>query len=266
MTEPIHILSLGAGVQSSTLALMAAHGEITPMPKCAIFADTGDEPQSVYVWLHKLSKQLPFEVRVRRSMKGSLSGHVLAQIKAGERVSKPPLYVLNEDGTSGILTRDCTGDFKVAVIQREVRKVMRETGATKVIQWIGISVDEVHRMKPSRVQYSTHRWPLIEKRISRNDCLIWIAGAGYDRPPRSACVYCPYHSDNEWRRLRDQEPEAWNRAIKFDKAIRTGIHKVRGTCFVHNSCVPLDEVDLRTDEDHGQQVMFGSECEGLCNV
>ena len=40
-----HIISLGAGVQSSTMALMAAHGEIGPMPDCAIFADTGAEPQ-----------------------------------------------------------------------------------------------------------------------------------------------------------------------------------------------------------------------------
>ena len=43
MSEPIHILSLGAGVQSSTLALMAAAGEVTPMPVAAIFADTHAE-------------------------------------------------------------------------------------------------------------------------------------------------------------------------------------------------------------------------------
>lgn len=41
--SPIRLraLSLGAGVQSTTMALMAAHGEIGPMPDCAIFADTG---------------------------------------------------------------------------------------------------------------------------------------------------------------------------------------------------------------------------------
>lgn len=49
--DPVHILSLGAGVQSSTLALMAAAGEITPMPQAAIFADTQAEPASVYKWL-----------------------------------------------------------------------------------------------------------------------------------------------------------------------------------------------------------------------
>jgi len=48
MTEPLHIISLGAGVQSTTMALMAAHREIEPMPDCAIFADTGWEPKAVY--------------------------------------------------------------------------------------------------------------------------------------------------------------------------------------------------------------------------
>jgi hypothetical protein len=55
VTDLPHYLSLGAGVQSSTLALMAAHGEITPMPVAAIFADTQAEPASVYRWLDWLT-------------------------------------------------------------------------------------------------------------------------------------------------------------------------------------------------------------------
>ena len=34
--ELTHIISLGAGVQSSTMALMAACGELMPMPVAAI--------------------------------------------------------------------------------------------------------------------------------------------------------------------------------------------------------------------------------------
>ena len=63
----MHIISLGAGVQSTTMALMAAHGEIEPMPDCAIFADTGDEPQAVYdhlAWLMS-GNVLPFPELVR---------------------------------------------------------------------------------------------------------------------------------------------------------------------------------------------------------
>jgi len=44
----LRALSLGASVQSTTMALMAAHGHIGPMPDCAIFADTGWEPKAVY--------------------------------------------------------------------------------------------------------------------------------------------------------------------------------------------------------------------------
>lgn len=73
MKEPIHIISLGAGVQSSCMALMAAAGEITPMPVAAIFADTQAEPKSVYVWLDWLEKQLPFPVH--RVTAGNLADH-----------------------------------------------------------------------------------------------------------------------------------------------------------------------------------------------
>ena len=62
----LRVLSLGAGVQSTTLALMAAHGEIGPMPDCAIFADTGWEPKAVYehlAWLGSLNV-LPFPIHI----------------------------------------------------------------------------------------------------------------------------------------------------------------------------------------------------------
>lgn len=267
MTEPIHILSLGAGVQSSTMALMAAAGELTPLPVAAVFADTGDEPESVYRWLEWLTPRLPFPV-VRHSKGISLSAHVFAAIESGGRVSNPPLFTIpdNPGESEGLLTRDCTRDFKVSVIQQAVRKVMLEHGASKAVQWIGISLDETARMKPSRVQYSEHRWPLIEKRLTRHDCLRWMEKSGFPKPPRSACVYCPHHSNAEWRRLRDEEPEAFARAVEFDAKIRTGIHKVRAKCFVHRDCVPLSEVDLSTDDERGQGLLWGNECEGMCGV
>lgn len=297
---PIHVISLGAGVQSSTMALMAARGEIAPMPVAAVFADTGDEPKSVYDWLRYLTPLLPFPVVIARKDQ-SLSEHIYEAIEKSTRVSKPPLFTSPEPymgifcancqcehGTDrypceecgcekferrlvqphaeGFLTRDCTRDFKVSVIQRAVREVMKQHRARQVVQWIGISLDEAIRMKPSRVKYSEHRWPLIDLRMSRHDCLLWMERNGFPRPPRSACVYCPHHSNQEWRRLRDEEPEAWLRAVEFDKKIRTGINKVRAKCYVHRSCVPLDQVDLSTDGERGQGLLWGNECEGMCGV
>lgn len=279
MTEPMHIISLGAGVQSSTMALMAAAGEITPMPACAIFADTQAEPKSVYTWLDWLEKQLPYPVH--RVTRGSLTEAITTlrerKDKQGHWIySGIPTFNVNPDGSAGHVHRQCTSSFKIDILDRTVRQlagVKRGQKTVSVIQWIGISLDEAHRMKPSRHPWSEHRWPLIDMRVSRRDCLAWMKKHDFPEPPRSACVYCPYHSDNEWRRLRDHEPESFAEAVRVDKLhrelkIQTGVGatKQRGVPYVHASRVPLDEVDFSTAEDHGQQRMFGNECEGMCGV
>ncbi len=272
--EPVHILSLGAGVQSSTLALMAAHGEVTPMPMAAIFADTQAEPPSVYKWLDWLEKQLPFPVH--RVTAGDLASRELQVIRSGRsgnlyRKSGIPLFTLAEDGTKGILPRKCTRDFKIDPITRFVRKlcgVKRGAKAVAVFQWIGISTDEFQRMKPSKYPFCEHRWPLIEKRISRNACLEWMNEKGYPVPPRSACVFCPYHSNKEWKRLLDDEPLEFKRAVEFERDLQDASNRSEvdvSIPFLHSSRKPLDQVDLRNDADHGQ-LNFLDECEGMCGV
>jgi hypothetical protein len=268
----IHVISLGAGVQSSTMALMAACGEIEPMPVGAIFADTQAEPASVYKWLDWLEKQLPFPVY--RVTAGSLAEDALKVRRRKDGLgnwvrSGIPAYLINADGSHGQIPRQCTQDFKIIPIQRQIRKLLKECGAKKAIQWIGISLDEVHRMKPSRVRYSEHRWPLIEGRMTRGGCLIWMDRHGYPKPARSACVFCPYHSNTEWRRLRDEEPEEFQKAVKFERAFaqakKTTVMKTIDL-YVHSDRVPLDEVNLSTDEERGQMSLFGNECEGMCGV
>jgi hypothetical protein len=268
MNEPLHIISLGAGVQSSTMALMAAAGEITPMPTAAIFADTQDEPASVYRWLDWLEKQLPFPVY--RVTAGKLSEGALRMrtSKKGRRYFdiKLPWFTRNEDGSQGIIgMRNCTEDYKIVPL----RKKARELGAIKrgqktigVIQWIGISLDEPHRMKTSRDAWQKNRWPLIENEISRHDCLVWMAAHGYPKPPRSACRYCPFKSNAEWSRLKKEEPSEFEQAAQADSG------RMKGALFLHRSLVPLREVDFTTDIDRGQGMLagFGNECEGICGV
>lgn len=319
MTKPIQILSLGAGVQSSTLALMAACGEIAPMPNAAIFADTQAEPASVYRWLEWLELQLPFPVY--RVTKGSLTdvSLELREKKNGRgkwAKSLIPAFVKNQDGTRGIMGRACTADFKISMIIKRSREMIpkkafaawrakhypaiklwraylkEKTLAKKqgrmsmlsfpreawdsmqadalIIQWIGISRDEVSRVKPSRDPWIRHRWPLVfEAEMRRHGCLEWMARNGFSTPPRSACRYCPFHSDLEWRRQRDEEPEEFALSVKFDKdlrAIKAQTDNMGGIPFLHSSLLPLDEVDFSTDIERGQGDLFGNECEGMCGV
>ena len=256
----LRVISLGAGVQSTTLALMAAKGEIGPMPDCAIFADTQDEPQAVYKHLRWLqSGVLPFPIHV--VTKGSLSERLFE----GDDEARIPFYF--EGG--GLPNRQCTRNYKIRPIRAKVRELLdttkREAGMVEM--WIGISADEASRMKPSDVQYITHRWPLIEAMKSRRDCLKWLEDKGYPKPPRSACVYCPYKSDQEWRDLR-ASPNDWELAVSVDKRLRDSpmAERLGGKMYAHRSQVPLDQVDLSTAEDRGQLNLFNNECEGMCGI
>jgi hypothetical protein len=260
----VNIISLGAGVQSTTMALMAAAGEITPMPNCAIFADTQWEPKAVYEHLDWLCGVLPFPVH--RVTAGNLRSDILAhRHPTQENYRAVPWHIRNPDGSAGMGKRQCTKEYKLTPIRRKVRELLGgKTPKGGAQQWIGISLDEVMRIKPSDVGYMVNRWPLIEKRMDRNDCLRWIERNGYPTPPKSACIGCPFHRDAQWRALRDN-PVEWQDAIEVDAAIRSQ-PKHRGKQYMHRSLVPLAEVDLRTLEDHGQLNLFNNECEGMCGV
>ena len=270
--KEIHLISLGAGVQSSTMALMAGK-QIHPMPIAAIFADTQAEPKSVYTWLEELEKMLPFPViRVTQGEGLEQDALKIRSRKDGKGNwvrSGIPHYSINKDGSGGHGPRQCTQDFKLAPILRETRRLLKEHDASRAVQWIGISLDEAHRMKPSRVKYAVCRWPLIELEMKRCHCENWLANRGL-KAPRSACVFCPYHSNFEWKRLKEEEPREFERAVRFEKAYqeakRTTLNHTTFSRFLHPERIPLDEVDFSTDLDRGQLSLFGNECEGMCGV
>lgn len=269
-----NILNLGAGVQSSTIALMAATGQITPMPNFAIFADTQAEPASVYKWLDWLEAKLPFPVH--RVTAGNMTKNMMAlrTAKDGRKWTKSciPAFMKAPDGSVGLLGRSCTADYKIAPILKNLRQlcnIKRGEKAVQITQWIGISYDEIQRMKPSRDAWTQHRWPLIELEMRRHDCISWLKKHGFPEPPRSACVYCPFHSNKEWRKLKEHEPEAFAEAVRVEKELqrtKAMTDNIRSIPWLHKSCLPLSQVDLSTEADAGQLDMFGNECEGLCGV
>jgi len=236
------------------------------MPKCAIFADTQDEPLIVYKWLDWIEKELPFPVI--RITKGKLSKRLLIPYfsKKHKRLAFYGLPAfLKSHRAQGLMSRQCTMEFKVHPIQKEVTRQMKKYHVRRAVQWIGISLDEIYRMKQSRRSTVEHRYPMVDARMRRHDCLIWMEKHGYPKPVRSACVYCPYHSNAEWKDLSLYD---FQKAVNFEKKLQTAHAKagMNAVPYLHRTMVPLDQVDFLTDEDHGQQVMFGNECEGLCGV
>jgi hypothetical protein len=267
----LRILSLGAGVQSTTLALMAARGEIDSVDH-AVFADTGSEPSVVYRHLAWLETVIPFPVH--RVSVGNLGESILSAMKDGQsRIdARPPFFTSG----GGMLNRQCTGDYKIMPIQRKVRElagIARGSRGPKTVvveQLIGISTDEAGRMKDSRFRWLRHCFPLIELGLSRAQCLLWLAANSYPTPPKSACTFCPYHDDRMWRDMKLNDPESFAEAVRVDEAIRPGMAGPRRpegtTWYLHRNRIPLRLVDFSTAEDRGQINMFNEECEGMCGV
>lgn len=250
----LRVLSLGAGVQSSTVLMMSIAGEL-PRLDLAVFADTGWEPKRVYEHLEWLEAQA--EAAGIPVVKVS-AGNIRDDIASGRSFASMPFFTPS-NGRPGRVRRQCTRDYKLIPIRRQIKNVVQQTKVRWVEQWIGISWDEVQRVRDSDVTFVRNRYPLVERRLTRADCLQWMEAKGFPQPPKSACVGCPYHSDAEWRAIR-AAPDEWAEAVEFDRKIR---HRAgRGEVFLHSSLRPLDEVYL----SDSQLSLFGDDCFGMCGV
>jgi hypothetical protein len=229
------VLSLGAGVQSTTVLLLSLDGTVAPYDT-AIFADTGDEPAEVYRHLARLRDLSPIQM----VSAGRLSDTV------GASFMPVPLY---RDGGMG--RRQCTYQYKL----RPIRRRLRDLGCYDVDLSVCISTDEIERAKDSHLRWCRNVFPLLDLGWSRRDCLDYLAAKWPHPVPRSACVFCPLKSDREWLDLREHHPDDWAAAVAFDTAARR-------FGYVHRSERPLSEAILRP-EDAGQMTL---ECEGMCGV
>jgi len=186
-----------------------------------------------------------------------------------------PIYLRTPSGGGRLMKRQCTNNYKIKPIRKKIREILglrkgqRSGSEVLVRQWLGISAEESRRCRLSKDRWVENRYPLIfdaSPPMRRAHCFRWLADNGYPRPPRSACIGCPFRSNEEWRALT---PAELADAIEVDEKIRhCDQNKDEGRrelAFLHTSLLPLREADLRTPEERGQ-LNWLDECEGQCGV
>lgn len=243
----MQVQSFGGGVQSVALLRMALNGLIEK-PDLVLFGDTMQEPKHVY------------EVVAREAALCAAAGIEFAVVRQGDlgdwRANNSihvPLRTVQLNGNGeGMLFRTCTSRFKIDPIRRE----LRARGAKNVKMWLGMSTDEIQRVKPSYVPWIKHRFPLIEANMRRSDCETYLATLGIVAA-KSACVFCPYRSSASWRTVREV-PEDWAKAVAYDDSIRDARPGFKS--YVHKSLAPLTEAVL----EHDDPGLFDEECDGVC--
>lgn len=280
-------LSLGAGVQSSTIAEMIVEGELEPVD-VVIFADTGDEPGHVYQHVEYLKGRL---AKVNIPLVVVNNGNLVEDVYADGRFATMPLFSkqlfpINKQASRiqiGRLKRQCTHEYKIVPIERWIREELLRRGLAKrdkkaairtrkgvrVRVQLGISLDEVQRLKPSQTKWIDNTWPLIDKRMRRSDCIKWLEGRGLPIPGKSSCKRCPYHDKNYWRDMRDNRVGDWREVVTFDHDLRNGQLRLsataRGELYLIEECIPLEQLDLSTAQENGQMVIDICD-EGYCGV
>lgn len=268
VTKEVNIASFGFGRQSTAMGELSDQGEIVPLD-AGIFADPMCERPETYEYKEKCEKR--WGIKVITVSKGNLEADLLgARAKHGYQRVNIPAWTLDDEGKRSVpFSRVCTVDYKIKEVQKAARALIGFTDkpvkGVQVNMLIGMSVEETHRMTDSREYWIKNKYPLItDKPMSAQRCTDYLVEKGLGKPPKSACFFCPYSSNANWRSLKNEHPDLWKRAVHLDEAIRTS-EKAEHPLYLHQSRVPLEKVNLDEKED-SQLDLFGNECLGMCGT
>lgn len=258
-------LSLGWGVQSWTIAAMMAL-QYLPRADFLIHADTNHERSSTYDFARRLTPWLGEHGLTVVTVSGKRTEVV---VESWGSVMIPAYTKDNQTAKPGVTRRQCTHDWKITPMRSFIRaelarrNVKIRPGLVDAIQ--GISLDEWHRTRDSDVKYINNVYPLVDRRITRADCISWLEAHDLEVPEKSSCTFCPYRSIVSWKDLKRAGGADWNEALEVDQAIRR--KRPKAELFVHPNRRPLEEaVSIPEDEGAFQyEIDFEHPCDsGVC--
>lgn len=277
-------ISLGLGVQSTWLYLAASMG-LMPKVDAAIFADLGKEKKKTLEYLDWLLKwadsnsDIPIIIIREKNLYNDLLSSTNSK---GHRFASIPAFTKNDDGTIGMLLRQCTGEYKIAQVDKAIREAhglkrgQKMKGTVEI--WKGISMDEIDRMSIPEHKWKLFIYPFCGYRIPsdgkaerlgwgealrRSDIVAKYIEYKLPIPPKSSCIFCPYQSEYAWYDMKVNAPEDFAAAVEVDHAIRNSTKKgIKSPAFLHDSCKPLEDVDFSM---HANDLWKG-ECSGTCHI
>ena len=262
----LKVISLGMGVQSTAVYLMSSLKYKLEKADYAIFADPGAEHQETYKmleWLIKWQKaNNGIEILINKKR------NLYKDIKEGYKENKNIRSIPAHTKDKGIVRRQCTQYYKIDPVIKTIREIygLKKGQRMKPTEmWLGISTDEIQRMKECWKYNIDYFYPLIYHNLTRKDCIEFFKDNNFPVPVKSSCTFCPFHSNDYWKEIQKENGRAWKEAIAVDRQIRNSTKKGdKDKLYIHNSCKPLEEIDF----DDGQLELFeGFNCdEGYCGL
>lgn len=251
------VWSYGGGTQSIAIAQLVARARL-PRPDRIVIADTGYEFKKT--WEYTEQYVAPMLAKIGLTIE--IAPHSLATVdlygKNGDLLI--PAYdatKVDEKGNHVKLPTFCSNEWKTRVVRRYIGGA--EANPDGVIMWLGMSIEEIGRMKKSGLDWCKNHWPLVlNVPMTRNECRDMILAAGLPLPIKSRCKMCPHQGDDEWIEVQ-QEPEEWQEAIQIDEQIYAS-HGVR----LHRSGKPLSVVQLIPRAELQEGLFATCDTDGSC--
>jgi len=190
------IASFGCGVDSvAGLLLNSDYDEI-------IFADTLDELPQTYAYLDYFEKKSGLKITKVTSKHGSLYD-----------------YFFKGKSQSSKFHHWYSDKFKI----QPIRKYLREKYGKKETFEMNIFIDfsEFHRMRESDRKYIKNKYPLVEQKLNRDQLKEIIKSKGYLLPEKSGCYHCCFTTKKGWIKLRNKEPELWQKTKDLENNSNT---------------------------------------------
>lgn len=251
----LNAISNGQGAPSTMLLILAGESEESPCKATlSITADTGWENDMLWSTGERTTAREYFErvtqplareyeieaVFVRPRDKNSQPRPPIPEIQAPNHIDIP---LFGSQG--GRMMQTCTSKWKIAAIRQELRR----RGASTATTYLGLTMSEVHRMKPTDREWNQHAYPLIERHIYRVTCQAELERMGIPYLVTTECDGCPHKDPARWQRT---SPATIKQLATFEA-------RFKGEFYLTRTLIPLEEAIEKMDT--GQLELFDN-CDG----
>lgn len=283
------ILSCGAGMQSTALALMSCANKLlqenranqfnferadkVPIYDAILFCDLGLEPQWVYEQVRFIQYAcewagIPFYV-----LKSNLYDDYIENF-GKSRVVSIPFWSVDENGKKGKMMRNCTLDYKINIMQKFVRQNLlgyakgQRTKPQDIKaheMHLGFSKEEERRCKENPHKMFVNKFPLCEMNFVRADSYAYIKDVWGLEAKASACCFCPFHTNYFFEYIKENHLSEYEKTVSFDQILekQQPNTKIRSKLYISKSrkrikdLLPEECADKECFLYHDEQIWNG---------
>lgn len=231
------ILSFGAGMQSTALALMSCENAMAkgtvphpmvPVYDAVIICDLGLEQEWVVQQTEFVRKACVDAGIFFKKLDTHLYQDFMENFGERRTISIP-WWTLSEDGHKSKMPRYCTIDYKVEEIAKYVRWELlgyekgqhtKDEDIHAHEMHMGFSLEEKSRCGKNPNKLFVNHFPLVEMGWTRAESYKYILEVWKLDTKASACPFCPFHRNYYFQHIKDHDPSIYQSVVQMDHLLR----------------------------------------------